>query len=403
MNLSLLTTLKKQPQLYDLHTHLLGMGNAGFWVDTILMNPYILPTHSTFLTDKSVRDNLCPLIWYHKEQDQKFGFVDGKKAAAFFNYLITESGLPKETNKEFEKAIYKIQQQFPFLNSSPTDKLIKNFELNQELLHRKLRFEHDFSYDVVLKLEDLCHGLGIKQMNNHDLKQLAVAEKLGIYLSKPAESFRDRIIFNAREQKFEIVYGIRVEDLRQLIHIDRNAPNEARTLARAQIINAFSMCNADGTSARHVDLQSFHGNFTPEFYPRRFALKDSIYQQRLDVLVALIVHILERYQCCLPPVKYCEFSISVNDLSRAWMYDILRSLSVDDQMIPSSTENAIFQADEKSNSFSQMVWKGHFSYLRVAYQATDTEKTKFHCTYNVTYKFLAGFNREKVKSQHFET
>jgi hypothetical protein len=404
----LLTTLKEQPQLYDLHTHLLGMGNAGFWVDTILMNPNIMPTNSTFDENESVRRNLCPLIWYEKNQDnqdKQFGFVDGDKAAAFFYYLIKESKLPKKTENEFNMVINQIQQQeqFQFSNLSSIDKLINDFKLNQELLHRDLCFEKHFSYDVVLKLDDLCKGLGIKRMDNHDLKQVAVAEKLGINSPQSSIKFRDWIIFNAREQKFEIVYGIRVEDLRQLMHIDPNAPNEVRRLVRAHIINAFSMCDAEGAPARHVDLQSFHGNFTPTFYPRRFALKDSIYHQRLDVLAALIVHIIERYQSCLPPIKYCEFSVSVNDLTRAWVFDVLRSFPVDEDVVLSTTQDDIVQAKKKFSSFSQMVCKKHFSYLRVAYKAHKNEENKFFCTYKFNYKFLAGFSREQIKSKHFKT
>jgi hypothetical protein len=138
--------------------------------------------------------------------------------------------------------------------------------------------------------------------------------------------FQHWIVFNARKQKFEIVYGMQVEQLRKLIYIDPNKPSEAAKLARAHLINAFSMCDAEGNRPRPIDFHSFHGFFTPEFYPRRFAVKDSIYSQRLDVLAALIEHIMERYRTCLPPVKYFELSVSANDLSKQWIFDILRSV-----------------------------------------------------------------------------
>ncbi len=398
----MLKTLKEQPQLYDLHTHLLGMGNAGFWVDSILMNSNIMPTNSTFHENESVRSNFCPLIWCENNHKALFGFVDGNEAAEFLYHLIEKSGLPKKTRKEFNKVTNKIQRQFWFLKLAQNKELIKDFKLNQELLHRGLCFKNDFSYDVVLKLGDLHKGFGTKDRKNHDLTQIAVAEKLGIYSSRPLVKFRDWIIFNAREQKFEIVYGIRVEDLRQLIYIDPNATNEAQRLARAHIINAFSMCDAEGTPARHVDLQGFHGNFTPQFYPRRFALKDSIYHQRLDVLAALIIHIIERYQSCLPPVKYCEFSVSVNDLSRAWMFDVLRSFSFRKGFALGDQLDNIVQAEMDYSSFSQIVCNKHFYYLRVVYEPDKNEPNKLHFKYEVDYKFLAGFSREKVKSKHFK-
>ena len=256
-----------------------------------------------------------------------------------------------------------------------------------------MKFKDDFSYDVILQLEHLAKGLGIKEKHNPDLMELKVAEKLGIS-SKPSINFRDWIIFNAREQTFEIVYGIRVEDLRRLISIDSNAPRERRRLAHAHIINAFSMCDAQGTSARTIDLQNFHGFFTAEFYPRRFALKDSIYFQRLDVLAALIAHVLQRYQTCLPPVKYCEFSHSVNDLCRPWVFDVLRSFTDSDTKTPNIVPGEIVKATKASSSFRQVVCGGKFSYLHAACKEPSVPQ--------VTYKFLAGFNRQQVKSKYFK-
>lgn len=54
--------LQEEPELYDLHAHLLGMGNAGFWIDTILMDESIMPKHQTFLDYEDIREALCPLV-----------------------------------------------------------------------------------------------------------------------------------------------------------------------------------------------------------------------------------------------------------------------------------------------------------------------------------------------------
>ncbi len=202
------------------------MGNVGFWVDTILMNPNIMPKNSEFKKEV-IRRNLCPLIWYNDEKSKKFGFVDGVKAADFFYDLTTNSNLPKENKDEHDDIIENIKQRFQFSNLSLIDQLAYDSELSQELLHRGLKFKDNFSYDVVLRLDHLCKALGIKQTNNHDLKQIAVAEKLGVYSWIPSRDssgdsseslvkFCDWIIFNAREQKFEIVYGIQVADLRRM-------------------------------------------------------------------------------------------------------------------------------------------------------------------------------------------
>lgn len=55
---SLSVILKEQPHLYDLHTHLLGMDNVGFWVNTILMDEFVMPTHHTFKTQRNTREAL---------------------------------------------------------------------------------------------------------------------------------------------------------------------------------------------------------------------------------------------------------------------------------------------------------------------------------------------------------
>ncbi|CAF1340979.1 unnamed protein product [Rotaria sp. Silwood1] len=289
----------------------------------------------------------------------------------------------------------------PVLNS-----LIKE-EFYDELLDRNLTFKNDFSYDVVLTLFDLSKSLGVKEENCDDIKQLNVTEKLGIY--PPLKiNFRDWIIFNARKQELEIVYGIQVEELRHLIKCDPNKPSKAKELARSYIINAFSMCDAQGTPARHVDLHGFHGSFTPDFYPRRFALKDSIYSQRLDILAALIAHIIDRYQACLPPIRYCEFSISVNDLSRPWMFDVLRSVQVYDETakIHSRRDEKIhtYIPTNELSSFSQLVLNDHFSHLEFAFTGPESDKSEnIHPTASkMTYKFLAGFDRQKIQTSQFK-
>jgi len=405
---SLSMILKDQSQLYDLHTHLLGMGNAGFWVDTILMDRKIMPTNRDFkdrVYGETLRHKLCPLVW---DKEGNTGFVDGIHAANFFYHLVKKNILPNGDNnnaqpqkrKEFSKIIKDLEQE----DISPVLLQLINKTFNGELLHRGLNFKEDFSYDVVLTLSDLAKGLSVKQMDGVEFDLLAVTEKLVGYLSPGKVKFRDWIIFNARKQKFEIVYGIQVEELRELITIDPNKPDEAKKLARAHIINAFSMCDAQGSPARLIDLHSFQGSFTPEFYPRRFSLKDSIYSQRLDILTALITHIIERYQTSLPPVRYCEFSVGVGDLSKQWMFDVLRSVQVDDKMARACSQmhekNRTYISKNELSSFSQFVLYGHFPHLRIFFNAPKYNDSKNDGSSKpaVTYKFLAGFGRQNVQS-----
>ena len=191
---------------------------------------------------------------------------------------------------------------------------------------------------------------------------------------------------------------MQVEQLRKVISIDPNRPSEAAKLARAHLINAFSMCDGEGNRPRPVDFHSFHGCFTPEFYPRRFVLKDSIYSQRLDVLAALIGHIMERYRTCLPPVKYCELSVSANDLSKQWVFDVLRSVRFYETNIiiglSNNPERNLYVAYNKFSSFTQIVLHGSFPYLLPAFRSSQDRPELL----NVTYRFLAGFDRQKIGS-----
>ena len=178
-----------------------------------------------------------------------------------------------------------------------------------------------------------------------------------------------------------------VEQLCSLIKINPNISMESNKLARSHIINAFSMCSAEGTTAGHIDFHRFHGAFTPEFYPRRFALKDSIYSQRLDVLAHLLVHALLRYQHCSPPVTYCELSVGVGDITRPWVFDVLCSFPAEEQL-----------SNTSETSFRQFVRAGHFPELSNACKTAGGKQLPNHCVPNCTYKFLAGFNRQNIQT-----
>lgn len=425
---SLPMILKEQPYLYDLHTHLLGMGNPGFWIDTVLMDEHVMPTNSTFKHDQRIREAFCPLVWQRDDENHRsdpneesddsddtdvgeveesnqahradgVGFINNKEVAEFFHVLVGKNIFRTKNGKmeSFETAVESLKKRF----SSTLWKLIDK-KLYQNLKHGGLEFKDDFSYDVILTIEDLCKGLGITNSSCEGFAQLAISEKLGGNLPNRSIKFQHWIIFNAKKQKFEIVYGMTVEQLRNLVRINPNEPSEAAKLARAHLINAFSMCDAEGTAPRSIDFHSFHGCFTPEFYPRRFALKDSIYSQRLDVLAALIGHIMDRYRTCLPPIKYCELSISANDLSKQWVFDVLRSVRIYDeetiQRVQKTSNGNLYAPSNELSSFSQIVLNGCFPYLQVAFKgiADMDNKNGTSCQIDGTYRFLAGFDRRKI-------
>src|SRR6185312_1108784 len=85
----------------------------------------------------------------------------------------------------------------------------------------------------------------------------------------------------------------------------------------AQLANSFTMLGPHGRAPSQLDFHKYRGCFTPEFYPRRFVLKDCMYEQRLDVLDTLLCYSLARY--ALANVSYVEYSVGINDLTRPWV------------------------------------------------------------------------------------
>ncbi|CAF1957546.1 unnamed protein product [Rotaria magnacalcarata] len=361
-SLSLHVELSKQDELYDLHTHLMGMGSADFWINTILLNETILPINKHF-QDDVIRKRLGPLIW---DKNSNAFYAREHVATVVYNLREDPNG-PTYIPGSVHKAIF--------------DELHIQ-ELGREMDHLGLSFKEDFSYDVVLKRDDLKKAFSLSNSNS-DVVQMILEERLGVYeQTEPYRSpFKHWIIFNARKQKLEIVCGMTVEELRKLIDGEsamEHIYNPVQRDARAHIINAFSMCNADGTLPRSIDYHSFRGQFTPEFYPRRFALKDSLYEQRLDLLALLLQHVLQRYMTCSPPVTYCEFSVGVGDLSKPWIFDILSSFL-------SQKDDAYFKESSLPNtetSFRKLI--KDFPWLKSEFVNV------------VTYRFLAGFNRQCI-------
>lgn len=236
-------------------------------------------------------------------------------------------------------------------------------------------FEEVFTYDVVYGLDSLCVAFNIPD-GNDAIRQSHLESIIGLTIHNTASiSFQNYIVWNAREQEFQLIYGIQNAQLRLMTEATLSDPKPYQKALLSYLHNAFSMCNRDGNEVSLVDLHAYRG-FWPEFYPRRFKLKDSLYQQRLDILAYLLQHCLKRYSSCDPPVKYVEFSVGTNDLSRKWIFEVL-------------TWNGMKLRNNKedyTNSFSNLVE-----------EAQKHEFLKYLEKSDVEYHFLAGFDRGKTE------
>lgn len=78
---------------------------------------------------------------------------------------------------------------------------------------------------------------------------------------------------------------------------------------RSVVRNWFQFLDPSGTEPMQVDiLDTYRGNFTPQFYPRRFEMRDVIIDAHPQVLEVLLNTVLYRYG--KGGVGYVEFSIS---------------------------------------------------------------------------------------------
>ncbi|KAI9015033.1 hypothetical protein BC832DRAFT_185908 [Gaertneriomyces semiglobifer] len=303
----------------DLHTHLLGMGSADFWVSRIMV---------TYLS--SVKRN-----WKAGER------TDPGVLAKFFTELIhAQLELNKEETKAvdswvktFTKALKKgtILQQFNVHDilefSRPTwDELVELKESDRTTMLEC--FGKYYTDDVVFTKANLLDAVNPPPSLRNEPQKLAFLESVfsqGSRSKRPfKEMFRQYLIFNARGKngvaQFELVTGITNSDLLELMELGENGEQDHMRSDRAKAIegvirNGFSMLNADGSqpdSLNAAQVREFRGCFTPEFYPRRFALKDCIYSQRLEVLGILINNTAGRYG--KSGVIYVEYSVGVNDM-----------------------------------------------------------------------------------------
>eukprot|EP00767_Chilomastix_cuspidata_P001397 gnl/Chilomastix_cuspidata/151.p1 GENE.gnl/Chilomastix_cuspidata/151~~gnl/Chilomastix_cuspidata/151.p1 ORF type:complete len:1820 (+),score=463.04 gnl/Chilomastix_cuspidata/151:256-5460(+) len=145
--------------------------------------------------------------------------------------------------------------------------------------------------------------------------------------------FRHYTVFDQRKRKFRRVFGIRNVDLvaeiwPEAIHelegiyggiyyLPDPLPTHSVRPAVQQRVealmkNCFAMLAVDGGRPQEADMLMYRSRFTPEFYPRRFALKDALYEQSLEVLT-LHVATLARH-LAEAGVRYTEISHSVNDI-----------------------------------------------------------------------------------------
>jgi hypothetical protein len=271
-----LVDCQRSMQLTELHTHLLGMGSWRFWMDEIMVKH--IPAWVV-----QVEENIQNLEFYPAPSSLSHASVfDHRPAYAY----------AKVTGEVLRS----------YLKDRCSRALTEELERNQAL-----RWTADVVYDVETWKKAL-HVDSVQMIaSQFAFGNREASERL-------VHDLRQKwIVFNAREQVFELREGITNQQLLGYRESFRGAVEPV-------LKNCFTMLNPDGsTQADHMVTKYYQDQFTPEFYPRRFALKDDMYSQYLCVLDELLTHVLARYRAS--GCGYVEFSVGYNDLiKRPWVF-----------------------------------------------------------------------------------
>jgi hypothetical protein len=272
-------------QLSELHTHLLGMGAHEFWVNMVVCN--FLPLLQIDDRPKDIFQSLCDRLY------------------------ISKPGHSVSTEK-MELALHlKI-------------KFYEQFDQKDEV---ELTTDVVYSVDILAKAllgydEDLAETSTLAERQN-------IVTMIEHYLSNPSvnlnfkDFYKPYIIYSCRKGCFQRILGLPNEYLVGVMEWTKRTTLRSK---RAQTIisrvrNCFSMLSVDATAATEHSLDNYRGKFTPSFYPMRYALKDSIYDQNPVVLSYLLNWVCQRY--LLAGVGYAEFSVSLNDLANDQIFSFL--------------------------------------------------------------------------------
>ncbi|KAJ3184005.1 hypothetical protein HDU85_001856 [Gaertneriomyces sp. JEL0708] len=388
----------------DLHTHLLGMGSADFWVSRIMVT-YLPRVKKKW--DVRERMDTKALNKFFKELIHAQLELNNEENAAVNKWVNTFTGVLKKDTDLEQFNVLDIME-FP---KSTWDGLVK---LKDSEKTKMLEcFGKYYTDDVVYTQKELLDAVHPPPSYNNEPQKLQFLESA---FSKPPrlrrrpfkEIFRQYLIFSARGKngvaQFKLVTGITNSDLLELMELGENGAQDNMRSAQAKanevlIRNGFSMLNPDGTQPKSLhaaQLREFRGCFTPEFYPRRFALKDCIYSQRLEVLGILLNNTAGRYG--KSGVIYVEYSVGINDMLNlnVWKHLVESVFSTPTKGSggkPKKKQSGTPKEKSKKDS-DELALCSDFKHLKPGWRqhlgAYVDRKRGF------TYRFLAAFNRTKV-------
>ncbi|KAG5460186.1 MAG: hypothetical protein BJ554DRAFT_7798, partial [Olpidium bornovanus] len=298
----------RSKRLVELHTHLLGMGSADFWVNRI-METYLPRVCVDQTWERAALEQHLKTLLISQLEADRTSIRDSVER------LVDDLAANRVDLKNSGGYLFKLDQPLRDQLGEQEGRKLKWFLAT---------YTNDVVYsdDALFLLFDLQNKFRSGRDDNpsppprkrqRTLSDESRAATLEFHLgSTPMRPF---IIFNARRREFQLVRGVTNSDLVRLMQAAGGGGDDgddSPETIRAAVRNGFSMLSKDGNAPSRPDLNTYKQAFTPEFYPKRFRMKDCIYQQRLEVLSILLNNAIARYDKA--GVRYAEFSLSANDL-----------------------------------------------------------------------------------------
>jgi len=288
----------REKRLVDVHTHLLGMGDHSFWIGLMKQMsarpedfpPWCYPGAVEFSAisrsqrEETIRDRISLICGAIGKKESEFREVHfGDETTLGHNALSLD---------ELRKLAVALK------TMGPADRDLLFFQSKQGPALSDQLFAEEPIYSKK-QLNDAMIGPHVAS------RSLAPTVKALKEMLRTLDQFKEWLVFDSRKQKFTVVRGIPNSDLLGFFVLDDRQP---------LLQNAFTM------------LEPEWQPFTPHFYPRRFALKDAMYEHSLVVLTKLLQHVLRDYADS--GVCRIEFSIGYQDVTlRPWVFNWLTNVS----------------------------------------------------------------------------
>eukprot|EP01138_Halocafeteria_seosinensis_P001383 gb/GECG01001419.1/.p1 GENE.gb/GECG01001419.1/~~gb/GECG01001419.1/.p1 ORF type:complete len:1408 (+),score=162.66 gb/GECG01001419.1/:1-4224(+) len=341
----------KEESFCELHTHLMGMGNAEFWLHYI--HGWYVPRRLQHMCSelrlpfRPSEGDLGERIATECEQQWRYDLMyrdifRHKQGdwAALDDFIEFLNNRWNGDDHKFSNVYASSHEILCHCLGSPIDpSKWEEVDMRKWKSHvtTKAKFGAISTADIVIKVEtlrtafDLSPYMHPTTCENHILSNLML-DPLKVNDANTAFRINDDTrrllktysIWNARKQRIEHERGWPAMHLYRVLGLDfpqHHAVPPAHQIVRGVFLNCFSMLNEAGEDATEYSLQQYRGNFSPQFYPRRFKLKDDFYEQDLYILQLLLKWQQERYR--QSGVLYVELSVSIHDLLRPWVFQHL--------------------------------------------------------------------------------